>query len=227
MKRKYLLIDKETIEAKGEVDGWLDGILLHRKINIVLVVALATCLLFLFSTKSEVKRISMESEVKMVSVVDSMQSVIYDAKTETEVVLLHATTGKLSIMRGKPMLPTKDSLWRFIKSLEPWYPEYIMAQAIQETSCGVNCKQVGSHNMFGMKRPSCRETTATNTHTNDTYARYKSWELGVIDRVLWEINAFQGKKPTEEEYVAKLSSYGTAEGYVDRITEIAKGYKNK
>ena len=172
-------------------------------------------------------KLSMTAKDNLTAVTDSMQVVIDDARTETEVTILHATIGKLSIRRGNPQLPSKDSLWRFIKSMDPWYPEYIMAQAIQETSCGKNCKQPGSHNMFGMKRPCSRETTAVNIHTNENYARYKSWELGIIDRILWELNAFHGKKPTEAEYIEKLSSYGTAEGYAEKITIIAKGYKNK
>ena len=102
-----------------------------------------------------------------------------------------------------------------------------MAQAIQETSCGINCRQPCSYNMFGMKVPSNRETTAINVGSKDTYARYKSWELGVIDRILWEIAVFGGKKPTEEQYREKLSMYGTADGYKEKITLIAKEYKDK
>ena len=227
MSRRYILLDRETIEPKGEVDGWLDGIVLHRKIYGVLIAAFVTCLLFLLSAKNDVRKVSMSTQANLVSMKDSMQLIIDEAKTETEVTILHATIGKLSIMRGKPQLPSKDSLWKFIKSMDPWYPEYIMAQAIQETSCGVNCRQSGSHNMFGMTVPSKRETTATNVGSGDRYARYLSWELGVVDRILWELYVFHGKKPSEKEYVAKLSDYAEAYGYTEKITQIAKEYKNK
>ena len=227
MSHKYILMDKDTIEPKGEVDGSLNAIVLHRKISGVLIAAVVVLGMFLISSKAETRKISMEAQVSLMSVTDSMQAIVDEANTEAEVTLLHAAIGKLSIMRGKPQLPSRDSIWNFIKSMEPWYPEYIMAQAIQETSCGINCRQPGSYNMFGMKVPSNRETTAINVGSKDTYARYKSWELGVIDRILWEIAVFGGKKPTEEQYREKLSMYGTADGYKEKITLIAKEYKDK
>ena len=101
MSRKYILMDKDTIEPKGEVDGSLNAIVLHRKISGVLIAAVVVLGMFLISSKSETRKISIEAQANLMSVTDSMQAIVDEANTEAEVTLLHAAIGKLSIMRGK------------------------------------------------------------------------------------------------------------------------------
>jgi hypothetical protein len=223
--KRYIVIDKDTLEQK-KVIRQIDYNLANG-IGIALIALLAflfiDVVVIRFLEKREWKKEKTEMLSAHVKTVDSLQSIIDSAETVILEYNLHAKIGKLYIRRGEHTPCSKDSVWKLLEEINPWYPEYIMAQCIQESGCGKN--QLDGYNMFGMTLSSGRETTAYNVGSGDKYSKYKNWELGVIDRVLWEINIFGHRKPSRDTYVASLKRYAEDPEYIGKIESIAKCYR--
>lgn len=224
--KEYYLMDKDSLENKGTVFGcrtlFRVSVLLLAALAVSLVLNLKQCV---SSRRSHRDTCSMYEAMHRKSV-DSMQADIDYAYTLVEECNLHSYIGRLFITKDASPKKTRDNVWEFIKELGVWYPEYIMAQAVAESGCGANTPS-NSHNMFGMKVPVNRETTAINVGTGDIYAKYKNWELGVIDRVLWELHVFGYKKPSRKDYLKRLSAYAEDENYLPKIERIASEYRGK
>lgn len=48
-----------------------------------------------------------------------------------------------------------------------------------------------------------------------------NWQHSVIDRILWDEWVFSGKKPTKEQYMAKLGGvYAEDKQYVSKLNKI-------
>lgn len=224
--KKYVLLNRDTLESEGVLVGtkkfWRIAILAL----IVLVVAFMGCFLMQLRKNISLKEKLELNENVYIKNVDSLQCAIDYSNTMVEECNLHSFIGQLYIKRTNHTPCNKENIWNFIKTLDVWYPEYVMAQVIQESSCGTTSPK-GSNNLFGMTLPSNRETTAMNIGTSDRYAKYKNWELSVIDRVLWELYVFNYKKPTKKEYLKKLKSYAEDEHYIDKISKLSENYKSK
>lgn len=224
--KKYYLMDADTLRESGPVFG-SRRLFRHSALMLVLLaVSLSANVLLYFSGRAAKREAARAYEAAYTSAVDSMRSDVDYALTLSEECGLHTRIGELSIAKGRPTERTKENVWEFIKSLDTWYPEYIMAQAVIESGCGANTP-AGTHNMFGMKVPSTRETTATNVGGSGTYARYRNWELGVIDRVLWELHVFGHRKPPLKDYLARLSTYAEDEEYLAKIERVASEYRGR
>ena len=223
--KKYIVIDKDTLEQKTVI----------RQTEYRLLggvgIALIALFFFLFVDVEVIRFLEkrnwrqektgiLNSNAKTV---DSLQNIIDSTETVILEYNLHAKIGKLYIRRGEHTPCNKDTIWGLIKDVNPWYPEYIMAQCIQESGCGKN--QLEGYNMFGMTLSKGRETTAYNVGSGDKYSKYKNWELGVMDRILWEINIFGHKKPSRDVYVSWLQRYAEDPNYVSKIESIAEGYR--
>ena len=223
--KKYIVFDKDTLEPK-KIIRQLDYNLANG-IGIALIVLFA--LLFIdveiirFLEKREWKKEKTEMLAAHAKTVDSLQSIVDSVETDIIDYNLHAKIGKLYIRRDVHTPCSKEAVWGLIKEINPWYPEYIMAQCIQESGCGKN--QLDGYNMFGMTLSTGRETTAYNVGSGDKYSKYKNWELSVMDRILWEINIFGHKKPSMEAYVSRLKKYAQDTNYVSKIENIARGYR--
>lgn len=153
---------------------------------------------------------------------DSLTFELTYAKTLVEKCNLHTKIGQAMLEKPTKDEISEDSVWNYIKSLDVWYPQYIMAQAIIESQCGKKMPDK-SNNMFGMTIPSKRETTAIPKHNeNDVYARYKNWKLSVIDRILWELYIFDNIMPNEDEYIKSLGTYASSPTYIDAVKSTAK-----
>lgn len=137
-------------------------------------------------------------------------------------------SGKYAIA-GKQAIPT-DSLIKIydlaLKS-DAWYPEVIYAQAVLESSSGKSELAQTCNNLFGMKKASTRPNTQINYMVNERtslekiYGVYMNWQHSVIDRILWDEWVFSGKKPTREQYMAKLGGvYAEDKQYVSKLNKI-------
>lgn len=225
--KKYVLLDKDTYENHGVVRlKWFARHGLAASVAVIAIVLIA-CGTWT-KKKTEYGR---KAEAELDSVVmasratrDSLQELLNYERTMVEECNLHSYIGELFISRKKPKRPTEGEVVEFVRTLNAWYPEYIVAQARQESEFGKTSPK-GSNNMFGMKLPVNRETTADNVGTSETYATYKNWELGVIDRVLWELYVFNEKKPSREEYLKKLSKYAEDKNYRKKIEKLSQKYR--
>lgn len=177
--------------------------------------------------KKEKKHQKLQYEYMIGKLSDSLNYELNYANTLAEKCNLHTMIGAAAIEKNKNEVISKDSVWKYIKSLGVWYPEYIMAQAIVESNCGQTMPHK-SNNMFGMTIPNHRETTALpKANKDEVYAKYKNWKLSVIDRILWELAVFGNIKPTEEEYLKRISCYAESPTYLDAIKSKAKEYAKK
>jgi hypothetical protein len=108
---------------------------------------------------------------------------------------------------------SKENLARLIYTLKIAHPDIVMAQAIIESGNFKSNIFKENNNLFGMKMPEYRKTTAIGT--NRGHAVYRNWRESVIDYALW-----QGKRArhsTTNQYLRRLRSYATDPNYITKI----------
>ena len=142
--------------------------------------------------------------------------------------MLITKSGKYAIA-GKQDIPV-DSLikiYEFACKSDAWYPEVIFAQAVLESANGKSELARTCNNLFGMKQASTRPNTQINYMVNNKsslgqiYGIYMNWQHSVIDRILWDEWVFSGKKPTREQYMAKLGGvYAEDKQYISKLNKI-------
>jgi len=126
---------------------------------------------------------------------------------------------------------THDNIWEFIKKCDPWYPDIIMMQAVQESECGKSDVGKRCCNLFGMKKPFLRKIRCDINRNNkkEIYAEYLDWRFSVIDRILWDRWMFRNKedKPSIDEYLRVIDGvYNTeTKGYGATIYKNAEKYR--
>ncbi|MBR4589776.1 MAG: glucosaminidase domain-containing protein [Bacteroidaceae bacterium] len=160
--------------------------------------------------------------------INAVQRYCDSIETASEVNELHYIIGYL-YLQTKHERPNKDTVYSFIKSCNVWYPEYIMAQAIIESGAGTSDLSKKANNLFGMKyinqsRPH-RPTTQIPDVSYKGYGVYKSWELSVVDRILWELSKYKYTKPTLQKYQNDLSRYAEASTYKNTVISTANKIK--
>lgn len=202
------------------------GFLLIPVLAILLVTSLSLNGYQYFHNKNMVDSLNVRYNNEISTLNNAKNKELEHLRTQLEITNIHEIYGRVSISRENLKHPTTEDVWEFIQTLNVWYPEYIMAQAVIESGCGT-LMPTRSNNMFGMRTPKTRESVAINfNNPNDEYAKYNNWKESVIDRALWELNVFGYTRPTEEEYLKKLKSYASSPTYISAITNVAKQYKN-
>ena len=195
--------------------------------SFLFLVSLFFNIYFPVKNKIENRKTEIAYEDRIKSLHDSLTYELDYAKTLTEKCHIYTEIGRVSVERNFNYEINEDSVWNYIKSLDVWFPEYIMAQAVVESQCG-KLMPYNSNNLFGMTKPNKRETIAIQPNqSNGIYARYKNWKMSVIDRVLWELSVFDNIKPTEDAYVKQLGKYAQSPTYLVAIKSKAKEYKNQ
>ena len=134
------------------------------------------------------------------------------------VLLLLMVTGEL---KNGEMVPnqfnlfSKENMMRLMYSLKIAHPDIVMAQAIIESGNFKSNIFKENNNLFGMKMPEYRKTTAIGI--NRGHAVYRNWRESVIDYALW-----QGKRArysTTNQYLRRLRSYATDPNYIKKIKQ--------
>jgi hypothetical protein len=108
---------------------------------------------------------------------------------------------------------SKENLARLIYTLKIAHPDIVMAQAIIESGNFKSNIFKENNNLFGMKMPEYRKTTAIGI--NRGHAVYRNWRESVIDYALW-----QGKRArysTTNQYLRRLRSYAADPNYITKI----------
>lgn len=102
------------------------------------------------------------------------------------------------------------------------FPEVVYAQILLETGHLTSDLYKNYNNLFGMKYPTQRLTTAIPT--SNGYAAYNSIESSIYDRLLWEFKYLSTAK-TKEEYYNKLSSiYAEDTQYISKLKSLEHHY---
>lgn len=136
-----------------------------------------------------------------------------------------------AVMEGSHEKPTRDNVQSFIEKCNAWYPDIIMAQAVQESGCGVSDVGKRCNNLFGMAKPKSRKLRCDINRENkaEPFAEYHNWKMSVIDRIFWEKWMFRNTngKPSRAEYLCKIENvYNTeTKGYAAHIDNISKKYR--
>ncbi len=193
----------------------------YRVINTIIGVFLGTLLMsfivgsIIYSTNTN----TLQAEI------DILKS---EKMANEHVNMLITKSGKYAIA-GKQDIPV-DSLikiYEFACKSDAWYPEVIFAQAVLESANGKSELARTCNNLFGMKQASTRPNTQINYMVNNKsslgqiYGIYMNWQHSVIDRILWDEWVFSGKKPTREQYMAKLGGvYAEDKQYISKLNKI-------
>lgn len=114
--------------------------------------------------------------------------------------------------------PYSDSkLIEYLKDLHVKYPQIALAQMKLESANGTSEIFKKNNNLFGMKMPETRPTTAMGTHNN--HAMYAHWRQSVIDYAMWQA------------YVMNTENVSTENDWLDYInrfySEIPGEYKRR
>ncbi len=111
-----------------------------------------------------------------------------------------------------------ENLKGYIEDLNIKYPHIVYAQALQETGYFTSAIFRENNNLFGMKEPRVRPTTALGTKRNHAY--YSNWMNSTKDYALWQASLSQYVY-NEEEYFELLSRiYAEDTNYIDRLKAI-------
>jgi len=103
------------------------------------------------------------------------------------------------------------------------YPDIVFAQAILESG-NFTSKLFKTHNnLFGMKVPSKRKTTALN---KKGYAKYDSVDDSIQDYYLFQQYVMRNKEMTRDEYIRFIGrNYAEDKNYINKINKTIKIHK--
>jgi hypothetical protein len=118
---------------------------------------------------------------------------------------------------------TKQKLIFELQRLKINFPHIVLAQSKLETGNWTSKVFKETNNLFGMKEPRSRITTANGTHLNHAY--YNTWEESVYDYAFYSCR-YMNKVKNEEEYFALLeASYAEDPNYISKLKEIIEKEK--
>ena len=123
--------------------------------------------------------------------------------------------------------PNKTSVYQEILNLDIKFPDIVLAQAVLESGNFVSKIAKQNNNLFGMRMPKVRETTAVGQRNG--YARYYNWKDSVKDYKLWQ-DALLKRYPnmTRGQYKTYINRiYSTGKNYISKINLIIQKNKNK
>ena len=114
-----------------------------------------------------------------------------------------------------------ETLYVEILNAKIKHPEIVWAQAVIESG-HFNSKVFNSnHNLFGMKLPRRRSTTATGSNLG--YAVYDGWKKSVLDYKMYQKTVFKKKILDKEDYLSYLDScYAQSVDYSTNLVNMAK-----
>lgn len=128
---------------------------------------------------------------------------------------------------AKSQTPSKTAVYQEIVNLDIKFPDIVLAQAVLESGHFISKIAKQNNNLFGMRMPKIRETTAIGQRYG--YARYYSWKDSVKDYKLWQ-EALLKKHPnmTRGQYKSYINRiYSTGKNYISKINLIIQKNKNK
>lgn len=110
-----------------------------------------------------------------------------------------------------------DSIYNAIIDMRIQYPHIVMAQAILESNNFTSSLMKSNNNIFGMKFPGQRPTTAIGVCKG--YAKYISIFSSIEDYALFQEKFMQVN--SEEQYYSKLAkSYASDKKYIHKLKVI-------
>lgn len=113
---------------------------------------------------------------------------------------------------------SENNLVRYMNQIGILYPDVVLAQAKIETGNFTSVIFRENNNLFGMKLPESRSTTAVGESRN--HAKYVDWVQSIIDYKLWQDQMIH-RAPTKKKYLEYLSrNYAQDKTYIRKIKAI-------
>ncbi len=107
-----------------------------------------------------------------------------------------------------------DSIMLYLIECKVQHPDIAFAQIMLETGWLKSKLYQRGNNLFGMKYPKKRPTTATSIVYG--HAGYTSWKVSIHDYMLWQ--SYFARNLTKDEYFDVLSKrYAIDPDYVDKV----------
>lgn len=115
-------------------------------------------------------------------------------------------------------------LYSEIKDQGILYPEIVFAQGVLESGHFKSDLFRNNNNVFGMRQPKLRKTTATGKRKG--YAVYDNWIESVRDYKLWQESLPTKYKKTKKTYLRYIeSTYCECRHYTFQVNNIIKRYR--
>ena len=126
----------------------------------------------------------------------------------------------------EPVLLTHELLYEVINEINIKHPEVVFAHAVIESRHFKSPLFINKNNLFGMKVPKKRETTAVNKG-NKGYAKYHSWDSSVDDYLLWQKFTLKNKNElTKTQYLSLLGKiYAKDKNYITSLKRVMNKHK--
>lgn len=119
-----------------------------------------------------------------------------------------------------------SNLYKTILDMDIMFPDIVFAQAVIESGNFTSKLTKVNNNIFGMRLPKRRETTAVG-ESKSGYAIYCSWIDSVKDYLHWQNYFMKGKEMSREEYLSLLDRvYAEDERYVSVIRKKIKEHRS-
>jgi uncharacterized FlgJ-related protein len=135
-------------------------------------------------------------------------------------------TSFTTINKTESVLITHELLYEQITEKNIKFPEIVFAQAVLESGHFKAPIFTIKNNLFGMKVPKKRETTAINKGKKG-YAKYHSWDSSVDDYLLWQEFTLKNKNQlTKNQYLSLLGKiYAKDKNYVSSLKRVMSKHK--
>ena len=130
----------------------------------------------------------------------------------------------LCVSSTKSPSMTGSNVYREIVNVGIIYPDIAYAQALLESGSFTSLLARKNHNIFGMRVPTKRPTTATGKRNG--YATYSSWQESIQDYKIWQTHLFKRHPMNREQFKAYIDKYySTSSNYLVKIDKIIKTIK--
>ena len=149
-----------------------------------------------------------------------------------EYLTVEMLAGRHATFKGKNCTD-RDTLFKFICESGAWYPEITMAQLVIESGGFKSNVGVNANNGFGMKKcgegPQSRPNLQIPGVNHNGYGKYMNWYHSVLDRHLWDLWVFRGKRPaTRDEYLKRIGNvYAENPKYCSMVMQVARDWEKK
>jgi flagellum-specific peptidoglycan hydrolase FlgJ len=121
---------------------------------------------------------------------------------------------------------TEEKVKIYLKELNIKYPEVALAQMKLESANGTSKVFKENNNLFGMKLPKFRPTTALGEKNNHSY--YSHWRQSVVDYAIWQSFVMNPENVASEknwiEYLNRM--YAEDGSYGEKILLIRNKIKS-
>ena len=116
---------------------------------------------------------------------------------------------------------TSQNVYFYLKKLNVKNIRVVFAQAMLESNELRSDLAVKSNNLFGMRIPGKRPTTAVGKRKG--YAQFTNWTSSVDDYKIYQDSAF-GKEMSDYQYINRLKKYATDPDYVLKLQKFTRKY---